>query len=125
MRERVSTQDGYGRLISPEQISLITGMDDQAAEREHQYVRDLFDTGSDDLLLEQYCHYAELDFKETEDFLYNPMLESQLEQEELLWQQMSEDFPLIDEREFDFSILDELENSQKIIKSKSKKPDKG
>lgn len=58
-----------GWLIFPKGIQLITGCDLGAAIREHKYIRKYLGTGSEDLLVSQYCKFNNLDYREIRSFL--------------------------------------------------------
>ncbi len=68
--ERGEGIDGEDLLITPEDIHLITGLDVESAEREHAYLRKQIGSGSDDLLISQYCELNDLDMEEIISFLY-------------------------------------------------------
>ena len=71
MREGTERIKG-GLLITPQEIEMITGMDVIAAEKEHKYIRKVLGTGSEDLMVKQYCEFHDLDYREIVSFL-NPM----------------------------------------------------
>lgn len=56
-------------LIRPEQIEFITGMDEEASERERLYIIHALGTGSEDLMIKQYCEFMGYDCREVVDFL--------------------------------------------------------
>lgn len=51
-------------IITTEQIEIITGLDSQGAEREHTHVLMELNTGSDEMLLDDYCQQKGLDSEE-------------------------------------------------------------
>ncbi|MEZ4921866.1 MAG: hypothetical protein R2780_01730 [Crocinitomicaceae bacterium] len=57
-------------LINPEEIQIITGLDEEGAERDHAYVRETIGSGSDDLMLSQYCEFYGLDTDEVYEALH-------------------------------------------------------
>ncbi len=57
-------------LITPVDIHLITGLDIEAAKKEHSYLRASLGYGSDQLLVSQYCDHHNLDTNEIIAFLY-------------------------------------------------------
>ena len=67
MSERISAQFGYGRLITPREIEIITGYDEEAAKRDHAFVRESLGTKSDDLMVGQYCEFYGLNSDEVLD----------------------------------------------------------
>ncbi len=72
MREKSRARLDGGRLVTPNEISMISGLCEEAAEKEHEYIRKSLNTGSDDLLLTQYCDFAGLNYREVLTFL-SPM----------------------------------------------------
>ena len=68
--ERGEGINGEDLLITPKDIHLITGLTIESAEREHAYIRKTIGSGSDDLLISQYCEYSDLDREEIISFLY-------------------------------------------------------
>jgi hypothetical protein len=71
MREKCRARYGNGRLITPAEIQLISGFEFEIAVKEHEYIRKLLGTESEDLLVSQYCEYAKLNYAEVMTFL-NP-----------------------------------------------------
>lgn len=69
MREKCSARFGNGRLITPTEIQLISGYGLEVAEKEHAYIRKALGTGSEDLLVSQYCDFCDLDYWEIMTFL--------------------------------------------------------
>ena len=57
-------------LITPKDIHLITGVELEIAEKEHEYIRKALGFGSEDLLISQFCEFNDLNFKEVVAFLY-------------------------------------------------------
>lgn len=70
MREKSRARFDGGKLITPEDIALITGMSTDAAIREHAYIRKQLGHCSEDLLLSQYCDSTGQDYQEIMNFLY-------------------------------------------------------
>ena len=70
MREKSRARFDGGRLITPEEIALITGMSVEAAVREHKYIRKQLGHESEDLLLSQYCENTGQEYQELMTFLY-------------------------------------------------------
>jgi len=58
-----------GRLVTPHEIHLISGYNEEVAEREHAYIRKTLGTESEDLLLSQYCEFYDLDYGEILSYL--------------------------------------------------------
>lgn len=58
-----------GRLIQPHEIQRVMGFDKGGAIRDHKHVRKSLGTGSDDLLVSQYCKFYGLDYFEVIEFL--------------------------------------------------------
>ncbi|MBD3638151.1 MAG: hypothetical protein HUJ25_12435 [Crocinitomicaceae bacterium] len=69
MREISRARLSNGRLITPHEIHLITGYNEEVAEREHTYIRKALGTQSEDLLLSQFCEYYDLDYFEILTYL--------------------------------------------------------
>lgn len=69
MEEISRARTANGRLIDPKEIQLITGMDLEACKREHKHIRQYLQTGSEDLLVSQYCQFYGLDYHEIISFL--------------------------------------------------------
>ncbi len=65
----ISTRFGYGVLITPTNIHQITGLDTQAALREHWYLRTKNGYYTDDVSLEQFCEHFQLDVLDVQEFL--------------------------------------------------------
>ncbi|MBL4862189.1 MAG: hypothetical protein JKY09_04120 [Crocinitomicaceae bacterium] len=63
-----------GILITPEEIQLISGYDKDVAQKEFDYIRQALQTGSNDLMVKQYCDFRGLDYKEVVSFI-NPIRE--------------------------------------------------
>lgn len=64
MKDISRARTANGRLISPEEIQIITGMDIESCIREHKYIREYLNTGSEDLLVSQYCKFYGLNYRE-------------------------------------------------------------
>ena len=57
-------------LITPEEIQIITGLDYEAAVRDHAYVRECIGSQSNDLMVSQYCEFHGLDTEEVDAALH-------------------------------------------------------
>ena len=84
------------RVITPDQIALITGMDKEAADREYDYVRSVYGVTPDQLTIQLYCLHHGYNYREVKSFLFPR------QQPYLLWfigksegQQLEEDLGLI------------------------------
>jgi len=58
------------KLINPEHIQLIMGMDEQAAEREYDYVRKFIGVDHEEFTIKSYCAHHELNYSEIKSFLF-------------------------------------------------------
>jgi len=69
MMEISRARIGNGRLIEPSDIQLIMGYDKETSIKDRQNVIKTLQTGSEDLLVSQYCNYYGLDYHEIISFL--------------------------------------------------------
>jgi hypothetical protein len=68
MRERKEKLIGE-ITITVDEVMLITGMDDEAAEREISHIIQYLGTGSEDLSVKQFCRFNQMDYREVVAFL--------------------------------------------------------
>lgn len=110
-RERLKGSE----CITPEEIQLISGQDYEASLKEHEQIRQSLGFHSDELLVEQYCDYHDLDLEEIIDFLNAERSVDELiieeEEQDLAFDEMS----LAEAKEMDKAYAEYLEAKSKFI----------
>lgn len=102
-------------FITPEEIQLISGQDFEGAVKDHKEVRHSLGFDSDELMVEQYCNYHDLDLEEVIQFL-----NAERSFEELILEEEEEELELdeisiSDLKELDQAYAEFLEEERKIV----------